>query len=111
MTLTVNGEMTNNGSIINYGTVDNKGTISGNGTVYSDTPVAGVTVLPISKPEPTPRTNPRTNPRTHPRRRTVLHLHSIEDGFHEYSLGKMYYVDGKRVKGLYEIDGETYYFD
>ncbi len=99
VTLTVNGEMTNNGSIINYGTVDNKGTISGNGTVYSDTPVAGVTVLPISTPEPTPEEEPSYTSTP------------IEDGFHEYSLGKMYYVDGKRVKGLYEIDGETYYFD
>ena len=99
VTLTVNGEMTNNGSIINYGTVDNKGTISGNGTVYSDTPVAGVTVLPISTPEPTPEEEPSYTSTP------------IEDGFHKYSLGKMYYVDGKRVKGLYEIDGETYYFD
>ena len=99
VTLTVNGEMTNNGSIINYGTVDNKGTISGKGTVYSDTPVAGVTVQPISTPEPTPEEEPSYTSTP------------IEDGFHEYSLGKMYYVDGKRVKGLYKIDGETYYFD
>ena len=88
VTLTVNGEMTNNGSIINYGTVDNKGTISGKGTVYSDTPVAGVTVQPISTPEPTPEEEPSYTSTP------------IEDGFHEYSLGKMYYVDGKRVKGL-----------
>ena len=35
----------------------------------------------------------------------------ISDGIHEYSLGKMLYIDGKRVKGLYEYDGATYYFD
>ena len=35
----------------------------------------------------------------------------ISDGLHEYSLGTMLYVDGKRVKGLYEYDGATYYFN
>ena len=35
----------------------------------------------------------------------------IEDGIHEYSMGKMLYIDGKRVKGLYEYEGATYYFN
>ncbi|HIR60922.1 MAG TPA: choline-binding protein A, partial [Candidatus Faecivivens stercoravium] len=33
------------------------------------------------------------------------------DGFHEYSMGTMLYLDGKRVKGLYEYEGALYYFD
>ena len=35
----------------------------------------------------------------------------ISDGVHEYSMGKMLYIDGKRVKGLYEYEGATYYFN
>ena len=35
----------------------------------------------------------------------------ISDGLHEYSLGTMLYIDGKRVKGLYEYEGSTYYFN
>ena len=35
----------------------------------------------------------------------------IPDGFHEYSLGTMLYIDGKRVKGLYESEGATYFFN
>ena len=42
---------------------------------------------------------------------TYLPSTPISDGLHEYSLGTMLYVDGKRVKGLYEYDGATYYFD
>ena len=35
----------------------------------------------------------------------------ISDGWHDYSLGKMYYADGKRTRGWADIDGERYYFD
>ena len=35
----------------------------------------------------------------------------ISDGWKYYSSGTMYYKDGKRTRGLAEIDGETYYFD
>ena len=42
---------------------------------------------------------------------TYIPSEPISDGLHEYSLGTMLYIDGKRVKGLYEIDGETYYFN
>ena len=35
----------------------------------------------------------------------------ISDGWHEYSLGTMYYQDGKRVRGWADIEGATYYFD
>ena len=35
----------------------------------------------------------------------------ISDGFHEYSLGTMLYQDGKRVKGLYEYNSATYFFN
>ena len=35
----------------------------------------------------------------------------ISDGWKYYSSGTMYYSDGKRTRGLAEIDGETYYFD
>ena len=35
----------------------------------------------------------------------------ISDGFHTYSIGTMYYKDGKRVRGWADIDGARYYFD
>ena len=42
---------------------------------------------------------------------TYLPSTPIEDGFHTYSLGTMYYQDGKRVRGWADIGGERYYFD
>ena len=42
---------------------------------------------------------------------TYIPSEPISDGVHEYSLGKMLYIDGKRVKGLYEYEGALYYFD
>ncbi len=35
----------------------------------------------------------------------------ISDGFHTYSIGTMYYKDGKRTRGWADIDGARYYFD
>ena len=42
---------------------------------------------------------------------TYLPSTPISDGFHTYSIGTMYYQDGKRVRGWTDIDGARYYFD
>ena len=66
-----------------------------------------VTAVPEPEPEPTPEPEPE------PEEPEEAYIPStpIPDGFHEYSLGTMLYVDGKRVKGLYESEGATYFFN
>ena len=66
-----------------------------------------VTAVPEPEPEPTPEPEPE------PEEPEEVYIPStpIPDGFHEYSLGTMLYVDGKRVKGLYESEGATYFFN
>ena len=66
-----------------------------------------VTAVPEPEPEPTPEPEPE------PEEPEEAYIPStpIPDGFHEYSLGTMLYIDGKRVKGLYESEGATYFFN
>ena len=66
-----------------------------------------VTAVPEPEPEPTPEPEPE------PEEPEEVYIPStpIPDGFHEYSLGTMLYIDGKRVKGLYESEGATYFFN
>ena len=72
-----------------------------------------VTAVPEPEPEPEPEPTPEPEPEPEPEEPEEAYIPStpIPDGFHEYSLGTMLYVDGKRVKGLYEYQGATYYFN
>ena len=99
VTLTVNGTIENNGTIICYGTIVHGENI---------TP-AGSVVYPQPEPEPTP--DPEPSAPSEEEEEVYLPSTPISDGFHEYSLGKMLYVDGKRVKGLYEYEGAIYFFN
>ena len=72
-----------------------------------------VTVTAVPEPEPEPEPEPTPEPEPEPEEPEEVYIPStpIPDGFHEYSLGTMLYVDGKRVKGLYESEGATYFFN
>ena len=72
-----------------------------------------VTVTAVPEPEPEPEPEPTPEPEPEPEEPEEAYIPStpIPDGFHEYSLGTMLYVDGKRVKGLYESEGATYFFN
>ena len=70
-----------------------------------------VTVTAVPEPEPEPTPEPEPEPEPEEPEEAYIPSTPIPDGFHEYSLGTMLYVDGKRVKGLYEYEGATYYFD
>ena len=56
-------------------------------------------------------TMPTILPRSEEEEETYIPSTPISDGWHEYSLGTMYYQDGKRVRGWADIEGATYYFD
>ena len=56
-------------------------------------------------------TLPTMVPPSEPEEEIYIPSTPIEDGIHKYSMGTMLYVDGKRVKGLYEYEGATYYFN
>ena len=68
---------------------------------------------PDPTPEPEPEPEPEPTPEPEPEEPEEVYIPSapIADGLHEYSMGTMLYVDGKRVKGLYEYEGALYYFD
>ena len=76
-----------------------------------------VTVTSASEPDPDPtpepEPEPEPTPEPEPEEPEEVYIPSapIADGFHEYSMGTMLYLDGKRVKGLYEYEGALYYFD
>ncbi len=72
-----------------------------------------VTVTAVPEPEPEPEPEPTPEPEPEPEEPEEVYIPStpIPDGFHEYSLGTMLYIDGKRVKGLYESEGATYFFN
>ena len=72
-----------------------------------------VTVTAVPEPEPEPEPEPTPEPEPEPEEPEEAYIPStpIPDGFHEYSLGTMLYIDGKRVKGLYESEGATYFFN
>ena len=72
-----------------------------------------VTAVPEPEPEPEPEPTPEPEPEPEPEEPEEVYIPStpIPDGFHEYSLGTMLYIDGKRVKGLYESEGATYFFN
>ena len=72
-----------------------------------------VTAVPEPEPEPEPEPTPEPEPEPEPEEPEEAYIPStpIPDGFHEYSLGTMLYIDGKRVKGLYESEGATYFFN
>ena len=75
----------------------------------TDTCKVTVTAVPEPEPEPTPEPEPEPEPEEP--EEAYIPSTPIPDGFHEYSLGTMLYVDGKRVKGLYESEGATYFFN
>ena len=79
----------------------------------TDTCTVTVTAVPEPEPEPEPEPTPEPEPEPEPEEPEEAYIPStpIPDGFHEYSLGTMLYVDGKRVKGLYESEGATYFFN
>ena len=66
---------------------------------------------PDPTPEPEPEPEPTPEPEPEEPEEVYIPSAPIADGFHEYSMGTMLYVDGKRVKGLYEYEGALYYFD
>ena len=68
---------------------------------------------PDPTPEPEPEPEPEPTPEPEPEEPEEVYIPSapIADGLHEYSMGTMLYLDGKRVKGLYEYEGALYYFD
>ncbi len=68
-----------------------------------------VTVTAVPEPEPEPTSEPEPEPEEP--EEAYIPSTPIPDGFHEYSLGTMLYIDGKRVKGLYESEGATYFFN
>ena len=70
-----------------------------------------VTVTAVPEPEPEPTPEPEPEPEPEEPEEAYIPSTPIPDGFHEYSLGTMLYVDGKRVKGLYESEGATYFFN
>ena len=72
-----------------------------------------VTVTAVPEPEPEPEPEPTPEPEPEPEEPEEAYIPStpIPDGFHEYSLGTMLYIDGKRVRGLYESEGATYFFN
>ena len=125
MVLTINSELTVNGTLIVNGTIVNNGTIIGNGRLEygergtlegSGTIAETITVVEFQpEPEPTPDPEPsEPEPPSEPseeEEETYIPSAPISDGLHEYSLGTMLYQGGKRVKGLYEYEGSTYYFN
>ena len=64
---------------------------------------------------PSPNRNPLPTPNLPPpseeEEEVYIPSTPISDGLHDYSLGTMLYVDGKRVRGLYESEGATYFFN
>ena len=70
-----------------------------------------VTVTAVPEPEPEPTPEPEPEPEPEEPEEAYIPSTPIPDGFHEYSLGTMLYVDGKRVRGLYESEGATYFFN
>ena len=70
-----------------------------------------VTVTAVPEPEPEPTPEPEPEPEPEEPEEVYIPSTPIPDGFHEYSLGTMLYIDGKRVKGLYEYEGATYFFN
>ena len=66
---------------------------------------------PDPTPEPEPEPEPTPEPEPEEPEEVYIPSAPIADGFHEYSMGTMLYLDGKRVKGLYEYEGALYYFD
>ena len=110
VTLTVNGTIENNGTIICYGTIENNGTIICYGTIIHPENIHGnVVVYPQPEPEPTP--DPEPSAPSEEEEEVYIPSTPISDGLHDYSLGTMLYVDGKRVRGLYESEGATYFFN
>ena len=70
-----------------------------------------VTVTAVPEPEPEPTPEPEPEPEPEESEEVYIPSTPIPDGFHEYSLGTMLYIDGKRVRGLYESEGATYFFN
>ena len=66
-------------------------------------------ILQQKKTEPTP--DPEPSEPSEEEEEVYLPSAPISDGLHEYSLGTMLYQDGKRVRGLYEYEGATYFFN
>ena len=66
-------------------------------------------ILQQKKKEPTP--DPEPSEPSEEEEEVYLPSAPISDGLHEYSLGTMLYQDGKRVRGLYEYEGATYFFN
>ena len=120
VTMTVNDELDVGGTLVVEGNLINNGTISGSGTLnYENGEMSGsgsvadtVTVIePQPEPEPEPEPAPEPEPKPEEPEEVYIPSTPISDGLHEYSLGTMLYIDGKRVKGLYEYEGSTYYFN
>ena len=112
VTMTVNDELDVDGTLIVDGNLTNNGTISGSGTLnYENGEMSGsgsvADTVTMIEPQPEPEPEPE------PEEPEEVYIPStpISDGLHEYSLGTMLYIDGKRVKGLYEYEGSTYYFN
>ena len=120
-----NKNVTWTSSDANVATVDADGLVTavGEGTATiivktedgGKTATCAVTVKAASDPDPTPEPEPEPEPTPEPEPEEPEEVYipsaPIADGFHEYSMGTMLYVDGKRVKGLYEYEGALYYFD
>ena len=106
VTMTVNDELDVDGTLVVEGNLTNNGTISGSGTLnYENGKMSGsgsvADTVTVIEPEPEPEEPEEVYIPSTP----------ISDGLHEYSLGTMLYIDGKRVKGLYEYEGATYFFN
>ena len=76
-------------------------------------PLKAVCTVTVKASETDPDPTPEPTPEPEPEEPEEVYIPSapIADGFHEYSMGTMLYLDGKRVKGLYEYEGALYYFD
>ena len=112
VTMTVNDELDVDGTLIVEGNLANNGTISGSGTLnYENGEMSGsgsvADTVTVIEPQPEPEPEPE------PEEPEEVYIPStpISDGLHEYSLGTMLYIDGKRVKGLYEYEGATCFFN
>ncbi len=86
----------NEGVVNQYGSLT--GRFDGDGEVHDFSPT----------PEPEPELP--AEPAEEEEEPSFTPTEQVSDGAHDYSMGTMLYIDGKRAKGLTEYEGETYYF-
>ena len=116
VTLTVNGKLIVDGTLINNGTISGSGTLDYEEGKLTNNGKITDTVIVIEPPQPEdpepsePETPAEPSAPSEEEEEVYIPSEPISDGLHEYSLGKMLYVDGKRVKGLYEYEGALYFF-